>query len=142
MKQQQQSQLPKGNAEKTAKETEKEAVEAPIEEVKAEEPKAETVEAKPKAPKKSKLNKGFHHCTRVKLVKGQDNNIESFGEDVNRIKNMHESNIDEYNTQQLNTLLFIKKDGVKYKLESVYAKGRINSKGEPHPYKVFMEIKK
>lgn len=85
---------------------------------------------------------GFHNCTRVKLVKGSDNNIAKFGDEVNKIKAMHESNIDEYNTQQLNSLLFIKKDGVEYELDSLYARGRVNAKGEPHPYKIFVEVKK
>ena len=95
------------------------------------------------AERKAKLKKeGFYDCVRFKLVKGRNNNIERFGDQVNVIKAMHETNIDTYNEQQLNTLLFIKKEGVEYELVDMFAKGRVLASGEPNPYKVFVEKRK
>ena len=100
-----------------------------------------------KAPKTNKISQklaegGYHNCTLVELETGQDGNISKFGKTVRKIKAMHESNIDEYNTQQLNTMRFIKKDDVKYELDELFAKGRVDGKGKPKPYKYFLEVKK
>lgn len=101
-----------------------------------------TPQATPKAKEptekevKAQLKKeGFHDCTRVRLVRGDNNNIAKFGEKVNDIQAMHQSNIDEYNAQQVNTGMFIKKDGAKYKLVDVKVPGR------KVPLKMFMEEK-
>ena len=98
----------------------------------------------PKAKKgisKKLADEGYHNCTLVELEKGQDQNIARFGKEVRKIKAMHESNIDAYNTQQINSLRFIRKDNVKYELDSIHAKGRVDGKGAPKPYTYFVEVK-
>lgn len=89
-----------------------------------------------KAISKKLAAEGFHNATRVKLVKGSNGNITKFGDTVNSIKAMHETNIDEYNSQQVNSGMFIKKDGVKYELADVKVPGRNVA------LKMFMEVKK
>lgn len=93
-----------------------------------------------KTEAKAKLAKlkaeGFHNCTRVKLIKNTQGVISEIGGVVNKIKAMHESNIDEYNSQQVNSLMLIKKDGAKYELVDVNVPGRKNA------LKMFMEVKK
>ena len=99
-------------------------------------------ESKEKPIAKKLAEGGYHRCKLVELDKEKNGNIAKFGKVVKRIKCMHESNIDEYNTQQINSGRFIKKDDVKYTLESMFAKGRVNADGSPKPYKYFLEVKK
>ena len=108
---------------------------------KAPEDKAPTA-TKEKPIAKKLAEGGYHRCKLVELDKEKNGNIAKFGKVVKRIKCMHESNIDEYNTQQINSGRFIKKDDVKYTLESMFAKGRVNPDGSPKPYKYFLEVTK
>ena len=98
-------------------------------------PEKETPKKTNKISKKL-ADEGFHNCTRVHVVKDSKNNITKLGDTVNKIKAMHESNIDEYNGQQVNSGMFIKKDGAKYELVDVTVQGR------KAPLKMFMEITK
>lgn len=77
---------------------------------------------------------GFHNCTKLKLeVKsGQIVGIAKKGQ---KIKAMHESNIDVFNEQQVNTHLFLKKDGVSVELVDV------NITGRKKPLKMYMDKK-
>ena len=75
-------------------------------------------DAPPKKPKAKKLSPGYFDCTMYHLKK-QGNKIVGLGEAKKHPKNLHESNIDEYNTQQINTGLVIMKDGVDYELADV-----------------------
>jgi hypothetical protein len=77
---------------------------------------------------------GFHNCAMYRLEK-KNNQIVKFGQKVKDIKAMHESNIDEYNTQQVNTGLFIKKDGYKYELTDCKV-------GNSKVLKMFVEVNK
>lgn len=117
----------KAKAEAEKKAAEKKAAE------KTEPTKAE-VEAKAKAVRLKA--EGFFDCTRVKIEKNAQGVISKFGAKVNDIKAMHESNIDVYNSQQVNSGMFIKKKGVKYELVEV------NVPGRKRALKMFMEAKK
>lgn len=71
-------------------------------------------------------DEGFHNCTKHQLEKDGANNIVKIGKTIGKIKAMHESNIDEFNGQQHNSGLFIKKEGKKYELIDVKVPGRSN----------------
>jgi hypothetical protein len=93
-----------------------------------------TDEEKLEQRKKVLKDGGFHNCAMYRLEK-KNNQIVKFGQKVKDIKAMHESNIDEYNTQQVNTGLFIKKDGYKYELTDCKV-------GNSKVLKMFVEVNK
>lgn len=78
-------------------------------------------------------DEGFYNCTKHQLERDGNGNIVKIGKAINKIKSMHESNIDEYNGQQHNSGLFIKKEGKKYELVEVKVPGRSN------PLMMFLE---
>lgn len=93
---------------------------------------AEELKAKQSEKAKRLATEGFHNCTKVELER-KNGVIVSMAKTGKKIKAMHESNIDEFNAQQHNTGLFIKKNGKKYELVDVEVPGR------KAPLKMFME---
>lgn len=67
---------------------------------------------------------GFHNCTKLKLDVNGNGQIVGIAKKGQKIKAMHESNIDVFNEQQVNNHLFIKKDGVGVELVEVKITGR------------------
>lgn len=90
-----------------------------------------------KAAKKAARLKaeGFHNCTKLKLDVNGNGQIIGIAKKGQKIKAMHESNIDVFNSQQVNSHLFIKKDGVGIELTEVKIKGR------KHSLKMYMDKK-
>lgn len=75
---------------------------------------------------KQREAEGFYDAEMYELaVDGSGQNTGEFGKKLSDIKNMHISNIDEYNTQQWNTHRFIKRKGAQFEVVDVQVPGRL-----------------
>ena len=71
------------------------------------------------ADKRTPEQEGFFGCEKVTVNRDGQGNVTGFGDVIRKVNQVHETNIDAFNSQQHNSGIFLRKKGVDYELVDV-----------------------